>query len=348
MCFDEIQCDGDWTVRGSLLIRALFLCVCRRAGEPAVVKGRLLWGSAIEFGTDAVAFMHRATKSYGNVFTVRLINQYITIVNDVHSYEQVAKEKNFDFDPIQKQVNWNVFSFVLREPKKMIKDTGRTVRGSKLPLSMAAFCHKLDQAYDKVVSVPHYQGTQLTDGWYQDGLRKFTANTLFDGLFNTIFGHSDEHCFNSQNTYKNFETFHKYFNYMWLGVPGKLFKPAMKALEGMVSQPLSGEFLARDDLSEYVRLAIEYMIEKGQSESDIKGHNLVYLHVNYNTFRLAFWVLDNLLENPKAYTALMAEIQQAIDDSRDDAGNAHFDVRTLEKLPILGKQEVTINYSYNI
>ena len=46
---------------------------------------------------------------------------------DPHSVEALSKERNFDFDPIQKQVNWNVFSFSLVEPKKMIKDSGRTV-----------------------------------------------------------------------------------------------------------------------------------------------------------------------------------------------------------------------------
>ena len=302
-----------------------------------MAKGTFFWGNAVEFGKNAVQCIHDATKRHGNVFTLRLINQYITIVNDVHSYEQMARERNFDFDAIQKQVNWNVFSFVLKEPKKMIKDTGRTLRGSKLPSSMAAFCTKLDEAFLKVDSVAAYQGTKLEDGWYRDGLRKFTANTLFDGLFNTIFGHSDEHFFNSQNTYKNFETFHKYFNYLWLGVPGKLFKPATHALEEMIQQPTSAELLAREDLSEYLRLAIEYMLENGQSESDIQGHNLVYLHVNYNTFRLAFWVLSNLLEDPKAYKALMGEIDQAIDDNAQDDGTSLFDVKTLEKLAILGE-----------
>ena len=317
--------------------RHLFSLSFRRKGEPAVVAGRLLFGSAIEWGTDAVGFLHRTTREYGQVFTLRLINQYITIINDVHSYEAVAKEKNFDFDPIQKQVNWNVFSFVLREPKKMIKDTGRTVRGSKLPTSMASFCDKLENSFEKVNTNTAYQGAEIAEGWRKDGLRKFTANTLFDALFNTIFGDSDHHVFNSQNTYRNFEIFHKYFNYMWLGVPGKMFKPAMKALEGMVSQPTSDEYLARDDLSEYIRLAIDYMKEKGQSESDIKGHNLVYLHVNYNTFRLAFWVLSNLLENPKAYEALMAELQQAFHDKTDANGDVRFNIKDLESLPLLGE-----------
>jgi len=77
---------------------------CRRAGEPLIVRGNVLLGSAPEFSKDAVAFLHRAHRQYGDVFTIRLVNQYLTIVMDPHSYEAVSREKNFDFDPIQKQV----------------------------------------------------------------------------------------------------------------------------------------------------------------------------------------------------------------------------------------------------
>lgn len=80
------------------------LVLDRRPGEPLIVSGSLLWGSAVEFSTHAVKFLHRACRQYGDVFTIRLVNQHLTIVMDPHSYEIVSKERNFDFDPIQKQV----------------------------------------------------------------------------------------------------------------------------------------------------------------------------------------------------------------------------------------------------
>jgi len=70
------------------------------------VKGNLLLGSAAEFSQNAVKFLHAAHRQYGDVFTIRLVNQYLTIVMDPHSYEAVSREKNFDFDPIQKQVTY--------------------------------------------------------------------------------------------------------------------------------------------------------------------------------------------------------------------------------------------------
>jgi len=73
-----------------------------------IVKGNVLLGSAAEFSKDAVKFLHAAHRQYGDVFTIRLVNQYLTIIMDPHSYEAVSREKNFDFDPIQKQVTFYV------------------------------------------------------------------------------------------------------------------------------------------------------------------------------------------------------------------------------------------------
>lgn len=318
-----------------IYIYAYFFHLIRRKGEPEIVKGHFIWGSCIDFNTHAVNFLHKATKAYGSVFTMRLFNQYITIVNDPHCYEAIHKEKNFDFDPIQKQVNWNVFSFVLKEPRKMIKDTGRTVSGAKLGKSMVSFTAKLNYSYDKMA-----MKAQNGKEWTRQGLKSFTSETMFDALFNTIFGNSDSHFFNSANTAKNFEIFHRYFNYFWLGVPKAFFPDAMKALGEMVQQPSSDELLARPDLSEYIRTATNYMKEKGQTESDIMGHSLVYLHVNYNTSRLAFWVLSNILEHTKAREALMEELHQAIAEKQaasDDDEQVTFSAKEVESLPVLGK-----------
>jgi hypothetical protein len=55
----------------------------------------------------------------------------MTVIMDPHSYESFVKERNFDFDVIQKQVNHNVFSFELVNARKMIKEAGKTVKGHK-------------------------------------------------------------------------------------------------------------------------------------------------------------------------------------------------------------------------
>ncbi|KAK2147528.1 hypothetical protein LSH36_548g01004 [Paralvinella palmiformis] len=297
----------------------------RRPGEPVVVKGSLLWGSAGDFSTHAVNFLHKCQKTYGDCFTIRLINQYLTIIMDPHSFEAMSKEKNFDFDPIQKQVNWNVFGFVLKDPRKMIKETGKTVRGPN---------NNNNNNHNNNGSISCQSEARRPYG--SDGLRAFTSKTLFNAIFNTVFGNSDDHPFNSNMAYKNFDIFHKFFNYFWLGVPKFLFPQAIDALKELLVMPESEELLARNDVADYIKMATNYMKEQGQTEADIKGHHLVYLHVNYNTFRIAFWVLSNLLEHPESYAALKDEVTAAIDEKLDPSTNtASFTGKEIESLQIL-------------
>lgn len=226
------------------------------------MKGHPIFGSCLEFGEHAVNFLQKSHKTYGDVFTIRLVNQYLTIINDPHSFEAMAKEKAFDFDPIQKQVNWNVFSFILKSPRKMIKDTGKTVRGPYLGKGMNAFAANLEHAFEHQLSIPR-PVPGATSEWATDGLRNFTAKTMFDAIFNTVFGNSDDSNFNSRMVYRNFECFHKYFNLFWLGVPKKWFPPAMKALvELCCDGNSSNTFLKRDDCSDYIRTAINYMLDQ--------------------------------------------------------------------------------------
>ena len=258
---------------------------------------------------------------------------------DPHVYEQVGKEKNFDFDPIQKQVNMNVFNFELKDARKMIKETGRTVRGSHMVKGMERFNETLDGTFEATVA------TQIQPEereWKQMGLRTMCAKTMFNALFYTIFGTEHHEMFNPERVYHNFEAFHVYFNYFWLGVPKQFFPSAMKALGELICQPTAQKLMEREDLSDYIRTAVKYMKEQGQTEADIMGHNLVYLHVNYNTFRLSFWIIYYLLKNPEAYKALMEEIEQVVDEHLNESTNsATFNTADIEKLKVLGM------YSYS-
>jgi len=81
-----------------------------------------------------------------------------------------------------------------------------------------------------------------------------------------------------------------------------------------------------------------------------QGHNLVFLHVNYNTFRLAFWSMFHLIDSPTALEALCADALSLIELRRnnnstvagkgaaEDTGSAAvtLSVDDVEGLPILG------------
>ncbi|CAG2200157.1 CYP8A [Mytilus edulis] len=102
-----------------------FLFRKRRENEPPIPTGHWFWGNGEEFSKNAVKFLHSTQKKIGDIFTIRLFNQHMTVILDPHSYEKFVKERNFDFDKIQKQVNHNVFSFELVNARKMLKEAGK-------------------------------------------------------------------------------------------------------------------------------------------------------------------------------------------------------------------------------
>lgn len=350
------------------LIIIIIILSSRRKGEPPVVPGHIIWGNGEQFKNDAIKFLHDSQKNHGDIFTIRFFHQRLTIIADPHSVEAMSRERCFDFDPIQKQVNMNVFSFVLVNARKMIKEAGKRVRGSHLVSEMRRYAIHLDEAFNKVL-----QGNNKMNGCEKkdddnnnnnsdksntvinnnnndtksycqktDGLRKFVSKTNFAAMFYTIFGRSDDQVFEPQTVYHCFDIFHRYFNYLWLGLPIKLFPKAIEALNVLCKQPSSKKILAREDLSDYIRYSTEFMLAHGQSEQDIMGHNLVYLHVNYNTFRLSFWNMYFLLSNREAYDALYNEISAMIRqkmESRasDETGPVVFSIKEIESMPILGK-----------
>jgi len=142
---------------------------------------------------------------------------------------------------------------------------------------------------------------------------------------------------NSRPYMVSMRCFLRYFNYLWLGFPMSLFPKAVAALKELVQCPDAGELLARPDLSHYLRRAIEFMQCNKQNELEIKCHNLVYLHVNYNTFRLAFWALSNLLETPAAVEAMQREIDELLETRYNpETNSASLDSVDLDSLKVLG------------
>ncbi|KAK7489659.1 hypothetical protein BaRGS_00019054 [Batillaria attramentaria] len=315
----------------------------RRENEAPYVPGHFLWGNGAEFAQNAVRFLHKSQKALGDIFTIRLLNQYLTIVMDPHCYEKFSKERRFDFDPIQKQVNNNVFGFELKSARKMIYEAGKKVNGRYLGTGMEAFAANLQEVFRNIQQQnanPKPEGAGDDAQWQSEGLRMLTSRTLFSAVFYTIFGKSasvqDIPDFNPQTFHDKFDTFHKFFNYLWLGMPVKLFPKACDAVKVLFQQPLSQDMLTRDGLSDYIRFSTEYMLQHGQSEQDIMGHNLVFLHVNYNTFRVAYWCVYQMLEHPEFCQDLAHELKEAIEARRVEGDDAvGFTLEDIDHLPLL-------------
>ena len=75
-----------------------------------------------------------------------------------------------------------------------------------------------------------------------------------------------------------------------------------------------------------------------QTERDIICHNLVFLHVNYNTFRAVFWCVYKLMEDIKAMSAVRREVEEVVEAKRSGADPvAEFTAEDINNLPVIGE-----------
>ena len=274
-----------------------------------------------------MGFLLRNQKLYGDVFTLRLMNQHLTIIMDPHFYDQIGKHKDLSFDYIQQQVNWNVFGFAVRDTKALLKETGITMKGKHQTASLKSFLRNLEK------STSNLKGS-MSLGSDKIQLKPLVVSTLFSAIFTSIFGTATDELFNSGLVHTNFEIFHRYFNFLWLGMPIWLFPEARKALIKLHNMPNSETLLNRKDLSSYLRKAIKYLVNQNQTEAEIRGHNLVYLHVNYNTFRLAYWALYFLIKSNEARASIMEELKVTLGDFETE--DIDLSEELMNRLPHLG------------
>ncbi|PVD24508.1 hypothetical protein C0Q70_14991 [Pomacea canaliculata] len=322
----------------------------RRNNEPPYVAGHFLWGSGVEFSQNVVLFLHKSQKQLGDIFTFRVLNKYITIIMDPHCYEDFNKERNFDFAPMVAKVNRNIFGFTVKDSFGLITYASKTVKGKHLRSSMKIFTRNLQDSLEELMKTNDTHASNCNveaDGntidWSRESLRTMMSKTLFTAIFYTAFGHSADPSgeekvkdFHPQVFDKNFQNFHKVFNYLWIGLPRRLFPKAAESYNIMCQLLNHHELLQRNEVSDFVKFSIEYMLQVGEKDEDIMGHTLVYLHVQYNTVRLAYWCVYKMVEQPRVLMDLEMELSKAIEEKREDGEETvAFTLNEINKLPLL-------------
>lgn len=214
----------------------------------------------------------------------------------------------------------------------MIKNVGKTTRGSAVPRNLHSFSQLLDQSFADI-------DTGLSSEWQTESLDHLANQTLFKTIFNSIFGEDKQSPqFNYKLFHDNFKIFHKYFSFLWIGLPHWLFPEATKAVGQLFAQPTPTEFMESDCTSEYLKAAIEYLKSYNLSDQDIKCHNLVFLHINVNTFKIATWCLYQLMHKKTAMKAVREELENLIANKKSECGDTvTISAKDLEEMETLGK-----------
>ena len=310
----------------------------RRTNEPPLARGNLVFGVGAEFQQNAVRFLHATTARLGSVFTIRLLNKWVTIVQDPHLFFAFCKQKEFDFQPVQKQVNMNVFKFEIKNSSMIIRNASKSTKGVQLTRNMQNFNRFLHDTLEETVIAPLEAAVSQVG---TSGLIELLVHTQFVAIFDAIFGKSaPKAAFSALRVKQQMDVVHSYFNFLWLGLPHWLFPPVGRAIRFLSDQPSAEEIIARPDSSAYMKFALQAMRRDGQWDSDLAGHNLVYLQVNYITFRLTFWLIYQLLTHPEALAAVVDEIDAFVEGHTDEnkvASISFEEFSNSKALPMLGK-----------
>ncbi|XP_025107476.1 cholesterol 7-alpha-monooxygenase-like [Pomacea canaliculata] len=324
-----------------------------RKSEPPYVPGHFLWGNSAQFSKHLVRFLQTSQKQLGDIFTIRLLYHYFTVIMDPNCYEMFVKEKNFDFSLVTKQVISNVFGLEVKSRRKLFSETAKRLKGVYLNTTMDNFAKHVQNSFTDLTKTSAMTNSDCnaninTDGntsvdWRRETLFTLMSRTVFASLFYTMFGCSVDP--SGENTTKNFcpkvfhdnfDIFHKYFTYLWIGLPLKLFPKAAEAFAVLLQQPTSHNMLQRDGVSEQVKVSINHFHQHGHSEQDIAVYNLILVHVNYNIFRVTFWCVYKLAEDPRVLKDLERELHEAIEMKRADGEESvAFTLAEIDEFPLL-------------
>ncbi|XP_062328823.1 prostacyclin synthase-like isoform X1 [Osmerus eperlanus] len=306
-----------WTI--IFLIQALlvYLVLSKRSRlsrEPPLDKGVIPWlGHALEFGKDAAKFLTRMKMKHGDIFTVRVAGQYVTVLLDPHSYDEVLQDtKCLDFSRYAQVLMERIFSLRLPHynPAKDRAMMGQHFRGKSLTLLNGTMQRHL-QALLLADTPP-----KPTD-WKTDGLFNFSYSLLFRAGYLTLFGGElNNNSVDPSRVYKEFRNFDRLLT--------KMARNTLKPEEKRTAQDLRSrlwELLAPAGLapegqapapgsSAWLHGYRQQLQQAGADEDTQRRATLLQLWATQgNVGPAAFWLLGFLLSHPEALGAVRRELE---------------------------------------
>ncbi|XP_056294323.1 prostacyclin synthase-like [Pseudoliparis swirei] len=300
-----------WTIflllNGLLILVLLYSSRTRKDNEPPLDKGFFPWlGHALEFGKDAAKFLARMKERHGDIFTVCVAGNYVTVLLDPNSFDAVIKDTvYFDFTRNRNQLLKKVFSLQLpsitpRAERNWMEQHFQDVRLSKLSGSMNT----------------HLQSLLLSDhddcspsGWRQDGLFSLCYSFLFRAGYLTLFERRD----NASAVYKEFRKFDDLLTKLARGSIKRGETKTANSCRVRLWELLSPNCLnvgSGSGSNSWQQSYYGFLQEEGVDAEMQKRALLLQLWTTQcNAGPAAFWLLGFLLTHPEAMEAVESEIR---------------------------------------
>ncbi|MFO0626924.1 MAG: cytochrome P450 [Polyangiales bacterium] len=267
----------------------------RRAGEPPLVRGAPLLGSALPFGRDAPAFLADCRRRHGDIFTLVVAGQRMTFVLDPHSHAAVLKRQGeLSFHELAHEISARAFGHTRLQGERATAMERATAAHLKGP-ALAALTDRAQQRLDAWL-----RGAQ-TDPDTPVALYAFVRRALFVVGAETLFGEGPW----DDAARVDFERFDHHFPLLVAGVPA-----AALGVRGVRARLAARLRPGASGASEMCRRRAEALGDASPAEVGRVDLSVLWAALA-NTIPAAFWTLAHLATEPAARARVTREVRDA-------------------------------------
>uniref|UniRef100_A0A3P8UKE7 Prostacyclin synthase n=1 Tax=Cynoglossus semilaevis TaxID=244447 RepID=A0A3P8UKE7_CYNSE len=277
-----------WTI---ILLLTILVLLCttrtRQKNEPPLDKGLIPWlGHALEFKKDVAAFLVRMKKKHGDIFTVCLAGNYVTVLLDPHSFDAVINDTTaLDYSLLRDKLLRRIFSLQLSElrpveERKWMEQHFNGLCLSELRTSM--------NVHLRTLLLGDHQDCGPS-GWKNVGLYSLCHSLLFRAGYLTLFERKD----NDAAVHQEFLRF--------------------DSLLTDVARSRSRESGAAEESSWQQSYHRFLQQQRAGAETQTRASLLQLWTTQCNVGPAAFWLLGYLLTHPEAMDAVRSEVRHFTD-----------------------------------
>ncbi|XP_061114198.1 prostacyclin synthase [Conger conger] len=311
-----------------LLVLFLFASIRSRSkNEPPLDKGFIPWlGHALEFGKDAAKFLTRMKNKHGDIFTVCVAGNYVTVLLDSSSYDAILQDTiSLDFNRYAQVVMQRIFCLQLPSDNPAAQ---RAWMEQHFEGEGLARLGKIMQGNIRALfSSPEI--IQNPTDWKKEGLFSFCYRLLFKAGYFTLFG--KEHGNNHEELNTVYKEYRK-FDSLLVKIARSTLKSGDKKVASELREKLWVLLSAGKAKSGSWQESYRQFLWKEQADEETQRRAMLLQlwTTQCNAGPAAFWFLGFLLTHPEAMDAVMREINSL----SPPVGTQRLPLDKLQKTPI--------------
>ncbi|XP_076870383.1 prostacyclin synthase [Brachyhypopomus gauderio] len=280
----------------------------RRRNEPPLDRGRVPWlGHALEFKNDAAQFLTRMKQKHGDIFTVCVAGNYVTVLLDSNCYDAVlADTRSLDLTSYAQVLMDRIFR--LRLPNHDPESERKRVEQHFKQPDLSQICNSMHKKLDFLMTS---EMSQDRAAWRKDKLFSFCYSLLFRAGYLTLFGTANNNSATLTEVYEEFQRFDKLLAKLARQcLPRDERKIASSAQERLWELLCPASLTKGAEVKSWLQTYLEQLEQLGLDTHMQRRAMLFQLWVTQcNAGPAAFWMLGFLLTHHEAMNAVREELQ---------------------------------------